>query len=153
MSKRDVGAKRTYGPAEVATAIGVKRATLHSWLARHYVEVESQGAGVERQFTFWQVVQLGALAAMTRRGIEIGKAVESLHAVLPDFIRALRHNEGHGKVLLVEGDKPRIGDEKSLRPWLESWTAPVDDRRPIDAYVLMLGPLVKRMRAALDVKS
>jgi hypothetical protein len=99
--------------------------------------------------TFEEVVRVAALAAMTKRGIKLGTVVEILHAVEPDFLRAIRYQDGHGAVLLVEGDKPWIGNAKSLQPWLDSWTKPADDRRPVDAYVLLLGPLVAHVRKSL----
>lgn len=68
-----------YGPAEVAKVIGVKRATLHSWLARGIIEVESQGAGIERQLTYEQVEYLAFLAAFTNAGIELSAAQEMLN--------------------------------------------------------------------------
>jgi hypothetical protein len=149
---RDGGrVKKTYGLAEIANAIGIQRGTLHSWLARNYVEVETPGKGVERRFTFEQVVWLGALAAMTRRGIEIGKAAERLHAVRPRFLRAIRHNDGHGAVLFMEGEQEWIDDAESLLvPFLNSLKLPHDKTRPEDVYILPLGPLVARIKAALD---
>ena len=61
-----------------------------------------------------------------------------------EFLRALRHNKAHGAALLMGATVE--GDGKSMQPWL------TNDKRPVDAYVLMLGPLVARMRAALDAK-
>jgi hypothetical protein len=90
-----------------------------------------QRAGVERQFSLGQVVYVGALAAMTRRGIEIGAAIKILRSIEPDFLRALWHDERHSAVLLVEGDKAPIGNDKSLQSWLTSWNDPHDNRRPI----------------------
>jgi hypothetical protein len=153
MSKSVVVAKRTYGLAEVASAIGIQRGTLHSWLARYHIPVETPGRGVERHFSFEMVVWLAAVAAMTRQGIEITQAAKFLNAVAQDFRRAIRHDDGHGVVLLVEGNKPRIGNRQSLQPWLNSWDGPYDDGRPETASVLLLGPLIKRIRKALDAQA
>jgi DNA-binding transcriptional MerR regulator len=141
---------QTYGPAEVAAAIGVKRGTLHSWFARRVIEVASQGAGIERRFTFGEAVWLGILAALTRHGLEIGHAQEILHTVRDDLVRALQRDEGHGSFLLLDGDRPWIGNKKSLQRWWDSLDGPIDPQRPADTYMLMLGPLVARTKAALE---
>jgi hypothetical protein len=114
---RDGGrVKKTYGLAEIANAIGIQRGTLHSWLARNYVEVETPGKGVERRFTF-----------------------------------AIRHNDGNGAVLFMEGEQEWIDDAESLLvPFLNSLKLPHDKTRPEDVYILPLGPLVARIKAALD---
>jgi hypothetical protein len=67
---------RTYGPAQVAAAIGVKLGTLQSWLARKTFEVESHGAGVERRFTFDQAVVFFVAAELTRLGVAAGTAAK-----------------------------------------------------------------------------
>jgi DNA-binding transcriptional MerR regulator len=77
--------KRTWGPAEVATAIGVERATLHSWLARRYVDVPSSGTGRPRTFTFEMVVRLAAIAELVRHNVPVGKAAEYLRMVDKQF--------------------------------------------------------------------
>lgn len=142
--------KKKFGPAEVAAAIGVKRATLHSWMARRYIEIESQGRGVAREFSLAQVVCLGAMAAMTRRGFDIGAAVEIWHSVKEDFLAAARYRQGHGSVLLVDGEHARIGNAETIQGWLASLSNPAADRsRPVDAYILMLGPLIEQLRNAL----
>jgi hypothetical protein len=150
MSKGAATVKRRFGPAEVAVAIGVKRATLHSWMARRYIEIESQGAGVAREFSMGQVVYLGAIAAMTKRGIEISAALDILDPIKSDFMKAVRDDQGRGWVMLVEGDRAKIGKGEVLQKWLASWNdRTADSKRPVDAYILLLGPLVEQLRNAL----
>jgi hypothetical protein len=145
MSKSASGANETYGAAQIAAALGIKRPTLQAWLDRHGVDVESRGAGLARRFPFEQAVWLCTLQTMSRSGFSISNAAEILLAVAKEFIRAARAGGGDA-VLLVQNGKPRITDSKSVIEWLSSQ----DAGEFTDAYILRLAPMVERMRGALD---
>lgn len=69
---------RTFGPAEVAAAAGVPRATFHSWLARQYFPLPpSPGAGRERRFSVTDAVRVAIVAKLIRLGVSISVAANA----------------------------------------------------------------------------
>lgn len=105
---------KTFGPAEVCRVIGVPRATLHSWLARRYIPVESSGTGTERQFSFEQVVWLTIIADMSCNHIASGTAADLVGQVREELGEALRRNYTRGLVIFISGVNARLTDEPEI---------------------------------------
>jgi hypothetical protein len=125
---------------------------LHSWLARQYVPIESQGAGIARQFDFGQVVWISAIAAMGRRGIPIGTAAGYLHAVERKFIAAVRKDSGRDMVLTVTDSGPDIMGESYAHGLINDVGGEMVDgvyQRPESYFVLLIHNLVTNTRTAL----
>lgn len=80
MSQHDLEAQM-FGPAEVAHAARIPRATFHSWMARRYLPSGSPGRGKAREFSLIDALRIGAMVQMTRVGISVAQAADFTAAI------------------------------------------------------------------------
>ena len=145
--------ERIYGPADVCEAIGIERGTFHSWLARRYVDVASQGAGRARRFDFGQVVLWGAIAELHRHGMPVGSAADHLKKVQRRFLQAVHNQSGRDMILTISAEGPSVGD-KRIQPHIISDLDLVDvagHQQRVTTYTVMhIDNLVLNICAALE---
>jgi len=85
-----------------------QRETLQTWLAREHVTVPTEGQGRARQFRFSDVVELSALAELTRAGMTVSAAAAALGSVRKRFRQALQDRFGEGQSLVIGADQAWI---------------------------------------------
>jgi hypothetical protein len=141
-----------YGPAVACRVAGVKRGTLHSWMARGYLDVESQGAGVERPLSFTQLVLFAALAELYRQGVSVGKAAMLLRSIelqLHDII--FERDAGPFGFLAIIDGKAVVDTREHMEQKLTAiFGAPKKNGRPVRLYGLLdLDALCANVRKTL----
>jgi MerR HTH family regulatory protein len=100
-----MGTDPRYSVQTVADVCGIKRATLHAWLARGHVVVPSRGERFARELTFGQVLLICALAELERQGVRIDRSAPLLQPIEDELFRkaVLFERKELGLLTIIDG--------------------------------------------------